>query len=430
MPDIAPFSPYRYDEQTHPDLGRVIAPPYDVISDDRYEQLLTRDPHNVIRLILPKGDEHRYEKAGDLLRSWVQEGVLTRDAGPAVYPYSQEFHHPQDGLVRSRSGIVVVMRLAEFVEGSVLPHERTLSGPKADRLSLMRATNGNVEPIFGMYDDPDGASSSLLQGIMRTTQTLVDAVDADEVRHRLWRVTDANVVQQFIADVRKQKVVIVDGHHRYETALTYRLETGSPVGETSPDLSPAAWIMIFLSPSSDPGLLILPTHRVVHGLENFDFEGLVSLLGDYFVVRKSTDPHEAMLALADEKRNATYYFIHRTESALVTLRDGIDPGLLASPGTPAQLAALDATILHDYVFERLIGITRAAQEEQRNIRYVKSSDEAVAASGRADVDMVVMMRAPTVAQVTSVAASGWTMPQKSTYFYPKLASGLLFNLFD
>lgn len=449
MPQIRPFRPYRYQPLRIPSLGAVIAPPYDVISPEQRAELLARDPHNVIALILPEGSaDDRYASAGRLFHSWIDEGVLVREEQPAVYPYAQTFTDPRTGDRVQRRGIIAVLRLVPFSAGEVLPHERTLSGPKADRLSLMLTTDANLEPIFGVYRDPSGASAERLAAVALGTEPMLAVVDRDGVEHRLWRADDSETIEAFAADVAPERVFIVDGHHRYETALEYRKQmharrgvapdgtealdgTEAPDGTEGPDeasgSAPYDSIMIFLAPSSDPGLLILPTHRVVHALPAFDFDRLLEALRPHFVLTEQGDCAAAVDALARHADTPAYLLATRGRTVLAALREGISLDELVSPALPEALKGLDVTILHDHILESLLGISREAQAEQRNLRYVKSAEDAFAAADADDVQCVVLMNPTRLEQVEAVAQTGEVMPQKSTFFYPKLASGLLFN---
>jgi len=427
MPEISPFRPHRYNPSRISDPGRVIAPPYDVISPEGREELLASDPHNVIQLILPGGGDDRYRRAGETWSDWLADGTLVREETPAIFPYAQHFVHPVDGATRIRTGFIAVMKLSEFGEGHVLPHERTLSGPKVDRLNLMRTTTANLEPIFGMFSDLDGKASRALAAFSDTEKPILDVRDSDGVRHVLWRMRDASTRQRLTDVVRDVPVVIVDGHHRYETALLYRDETGGSGSSSSPAEQPADWIMIFLVPSSDPGLLILPTHRLLHGVTSFDFDRMLRDMGATFDLVECADYADGAVRLEESAPNVALLLLRHGRSVLATLRGDVDVSTIVSPGTPDELMGLDVTVLHDHVFESLLGIDRQAQEEQRNLKYVKGTSDAFSAADSDEVDMVAMMNPPRLEQVVSVAGSGRTMPQKSTYFYPKLASGLLFN---
>lgn len=431
MPRIAPFRPFRYNPARNADLGAVIAPPYDVVTPERRRQLLDADPHNVIQLILPEG-ETGYEDAASMLASWIDRAVLVREPGPALYAYTQVFTHPFGGALTERRGVIAALALSPFESGEVLPHERTLKGPKADRLALMRSTRANLEAIFGVYRDPSAASSSRLEAIVEGPP-IVDVEDSDGVRHRLWRVDDPAAIAAFESDLAAGPVFIVDGHHRYETALNYQrlmreqeAAEGDGAERKTSASAPYDSIMIFLAPTSDPGLLILPTHRVVHSLEAFSMESLLESLGEAFAIERRHDRAAALEALASEPGPA-YLLASRDGIWFARLRPEIDPARLVGGDVPAALTGLDVTILHDYILDRLLGVSAEAQAEQRNLDYVKSAADAFDAAAAERTQFVVLMNPTRMEQVEAVAESGSVMPQKSTYFYPKLASGLLFN---
>lgn len=423
MPSIKAFAPLRYNPEEIPDLGAVIAPPYDVISDERRRQLLERDPHNIIRLILPEGtDETRYASAAQLFDEWQRSSVLVRETDESLYLYTQTFAHPVNGERIVRHGFLARVRLSPFSDGEILPHERTLSGPKADRLKLMEATNANLEPIFGVYRDPTGDSARRLAEITERERPLIEATDADGVLHRLWRVGGENA-EAFGHDLASSTIFIVDGHHRYETALNYRAKAAATNGQDRPVDS----IMMFLAPMGDPGLVILPTHRVIHSLESFDLGALLDRLAEHFDITTVATAEEGLALLDQLGATPSYLLVGGGRTALVSLKPGTDPAAIVDASLPHSVAELDVTILHEHLLEHLLGISREAQASQTNLRYVKSAEDAFAEANKPDVQLVVLMNATRLEQVERVAESGHVMPQKSTYFYPKLASGLLIN---
>ncbi len=428
MPQISPLAPLRYNSSAIADLGAVIAPPYDVITPERRAQLLAASPHNVIQLILPEGEgDDRYAHAGDLFRSWIASGILVRDGAPALYPYVQVFTHPATGESVRRMGVIAAMQLSPFGDGQVLPHERTLSGPKADRLKLMQATSANLEAIFGVYPDPSGASGARLADAC-AADPLIDVVDADGVRHCVWRITDHAAIGALQADLAAGSVFIVDGHHRYETALNYQKAKHEAHGVTSD--APYDSILIFLTPSSDPGLVILPTHRVLHSLPTFSFAELRARLHEHFVLEDLDNRADALARLAASGRMPAFLLLNGEAMTLATVRDHQALAAIADTTLAPALRELDVVILHNHMFEHLLGISQQAQAEQRYLHYVKNDADAFAAASQAETQMVAMMNPTRLEQVEAVAASGEVMPQKSTYFYPKLASGLLFNYFE
>ncbi len=427
MPALMPFRPYRYTTQGISDPGAVIAPPYDVISPERRQALLAGDPHNVIQLILPEGDEStRYTHAAELLQQWITEGVLVREDEPAIYPYAQTFTRPITGDRIERRGFIATIELSPFSDGKILPHERTLSGPKADRLQLMQATGANLEPIFGVYRDPYGTSSQRLQKAISSNDPIITATDSDGVEHRLWRLSDEDALNGFASDLAKNTVFIVDGHHRYETAINYQRIRREQNPET-PYGAAFDYIMMFVAPTSDPGLVILPTHRVIHSLPEFDSDTLVEKLQPNFSISVPPSREIGLEELELQAGRPAFLLLSGERTVLAMLRDDTDLDQLLPVDMPDALKRLDVTLLHDFILQRLLGVTAEAQVEQRNIQYIKSTQEALEAASRPETQLVVLMNATRLEQVEHVAESGSVMPQKSTYFYPKLASGLLFN---
>lgn len=426
MASIAPFTPFRYNPDMIPDLGAVIAPPYDVISPARRHELTERDARNVVRLILPEGNgDARYSAAAEIFRAWIDGGVLIRDQQPGIWLYAQTFDHPISGDRIERHGFISLLELQPFSAGIVLPHERTLSGPKADRLRLMETTAANLEPIFGVYPDSTANSGNRLRRLIEDLEPIVEATDADGVEHRLWHLTAHAPIAEIVADVAGNPVFIVDGHHRYETALNYQAERRGESGSNAP--APYDHIMIFLAPMSDPGLVILPTHRVVHSLPEFDLDSTLSRLSADFDLQEATSEDAALLELGARPEIPSFLIASGDRLVVLRLRPSITPDALLGEEIPESLRGLDVTILHEYILERLLHITKEAQASQTNLEYVKTAEDALRAAKRPGVQLVVLMNPTRLEQVERVALSGQVMPQKSTFFYPKLASGLLFN---
>lgn len=427
MAQVRPFQPLAYKEDLFPEIEQLIAPPYDVISASALEALHALHPQNITHLTLPSGEgQNRYEAAGMILNEWVENGTLSRRPAPALYPYTQTFEHPETGDIITRIGFITALKLEPFSNGSVLPHERTLSGPREDRLSLMKTTNANLESIFGMYPDPESASLNLLHSLTSQSEPLIDATDQGGVRHRLWEVTDPNHIAETAGMLEEQIVYIVDGHHRYETALNYR----TLQREANPNLPtdhPVDSIMIYLTPMSDPGLVLLPTHRVLHSIPDFTLETLVDGMQPYFEITEQESPEKGFEALKDAADTVSFLLMTGDRSLLARMKQGTDVTELTGSNVPEAVAKLDVSVLHIFLLENLIGVDRAAQEAQTNLRYVKNSADAISAAGDPDTQLVIAMNPPGFEQVEEVAGSGDVMPQKSTYFYPKLASGLLVN---
>jgi len=429
MPEIVPFRGLLFDaSKASPE--RCWAPPYDVISPQDRERLAAQDPHNVVRLILPKDDhggdsDGRYAHAALILRAWIGDGVLRRDEEPAYYRYHQTF--TAAGKTTTRKGFICRMRLHRFSEGIVLPHERTLSGPKADRLKLTRATECQLSQVFGMYSDPERKSDAPFVAVERQKPDQ-EGTTSDGVLQKLWRLTEPAAIAEIGRIVAERKVYIADGHHRYETMLAYRDEARA-AGRTAPHAA-TEFVTTFLCNMDDPGLIVLPTHRVIRGLAKLDWADLLARARTWFTVEEATRPETEALRTELGRRGESapsFALLSGAKFAWLTVRRDVD---LASHGVlagPAVLQTLDVSLLHALLIENLLGIDRAAQEQQTNLTYVKALEAAIDEAGKPENQLVVVMNPTKVSEVRAVADAGEVMPQKSTFFYPKLASGLVMN---
>ena len=434
MPEIRPFRALRYEPDVVGDLAAVISPPYDVISPAEQATLLARHPKNVVRLDLPAeevGDEpdDRYRRAARTLAAWRSDGTFGKDPRPAVYVYEQVFRLPDSEEERVQRGFFGRLRLEPFGPGSgVLPHERTLSGPKEDRYRLLRATGTNFSPVVGLYADPSGGAAGRLAAIAATLPE-IDVLADDGVRHRLWVVPvgDDGRAAELVAAAGAAPITIADGHHRYETALRYRDERRM---SRSCEEDPAFdyLLMLFLETTTVP-LTVLPTHRVVRGLGDDGVESLWTGIGELFEVAPMTD--RAQLAgrfgaAADTTGGAGRFglWTRRGGAILTARREALEPWL---PGGGAALRGLDVSLLQA-ALDRLCGID-PAQTAAGRVAYTKSAAEAIAlVDERSDgADTAFLLEPTPVAAVAEVAAAGDVMPQKSTYFWPKPVTGLLLN---
>lgn len=423
---VRPFRALRYD------LGRVqaadvVAPPYDVIDEPHRQQLLGRSAYNVVRLTLPgTGDE---AEAGETLARWIDEGILIREPRPSAWWLEQEATGP-DGVRRSRSGLITTVRVDAYGEGAVRPHERTLDGPKAGRLALMRAVGANLSPIFAIYDDAARGVTTLVDALLVDTTPLLDVRDRDGTDHRLWRIDDEEVLAAISRSLSDLPLVIADGHHRYETAMTYRAERraadGDPPGEQPYDFAP-----VYLANRCDPGLEPFATHRVITGIDPALHDGLAARLSDWDAVRVGGDVEALERALAAAPRDRAAFGLWPgapDAGVLLTLRDPAT-ALEAMPDVSDATRALDVAVIGTLVLDHVLGLDAGTVAITDRIRYRRravEAAEAVAAEPAASA-VALLLRAPTVAEVEAVAAAGETMPQKSTYFFPKLLDGLVFH---
>jgi uncharacterized protein (DUF1015 family) len=445
MPDIAPFRGIVYDT-SRVDLAKVIAPPYDVI-DPAQRAALAADPHNCVRLILPEPPESepaaaaaevpdgRYAAAARTFDAWLADGTLRRDDYRCVYRYHQIFRSAElgDRLV-TRKGLIASVRLHDFAEGVILPHERTLRGPKIDRLHLMKATSAHFSQIFTMYTDPAGETERIFRKAERRGADF-DATAPDGVRHVIWRMSDQEAVGELRRFLGPRKLYIADGHHRYETMLALRDHFRAQLGGLS-QYSQANYGTMFLANMDDPGLVVLPTHRIVHGLAGLEPDSFLEKARAFFQVDTlaggARAPAELRAAIATSPNHQPTFaavFPGRSEAYVLSLDPHVSPSSVGILGHSA-VARLDVTLLHALVLEGILGIDAAAQEAQTNLRYVKDTAATLdqIAAGNGQVGFI--MNPPRLDQIRAVADVGEVMPQKSTYFYPKLASGLVMNRLD
>jgi len=420
MATIKPFTGIRYNQQKV-ELEKVIAPPYDVISPDEQNAFYEISPYNVIRLILGR-EEDRYSSAAEHLKKWLADNILVRDDKPALYMLAQSFID-NEGKTVNRKGFIGACELVELDKGVVLPHEKTLSKPKADRFNLMKATNANFSQIFGLYGDSDRQIDDVTENVMKQ-KPIID-VDFEDVNNKVWMIDRSEDID-FIANVMKDKqVLIADGHHRYETALAYRdFHREKDPDHTGTELY--NYVMMFFTNMYDPGLVIYPTHRVLHSLENFKAEQLLNDLKQHYTVEKVSSPDELRTKLAGIDRYAfgivfqgAYYLVYmkRPEYAQKLLPEDMAP----------EVKELDVTLLHTHILGNLLNISVEAQEQKLYLDYIKDFDETVRAVESGKVQAAFLMNPTPIDQVRRVSEAGKTMPQKSTYFFPKLVSGFVMN---
>lgn len=433
MAEIAGFRGIVYDTERVED-SRVLAPPYDVIDDAGRRELADRDPHNCVRLILPQGEGlETYGEAARTLASWLDSGVLRRDEKPAIYRYNQVFTSTElGGRTVTRRGFIAAVRLHALNEGVIIPHERTLKGPKLDRLRLMRATRAQLSQVFGLYSDPEHRVDGALSAVESEAPDL-DGITDDGTRHVMWRVTDPAILADVASILDPKPIYLADGHHRYETLLALRDELAAEQGGSLAPRSPAQFGALFLANVDDPGLVVLPTHRLVHGLAELDPDVLRSRMGEAFEVstvpRGATDPEAVRDALAASGRSRPSFvavFPDRGDAWLLALRRDFDPDAAGLPGSSA-LRRLDVTILHELILDQILGIDREAQEAQTHLAYVKDTAGALERVRAGEAQIGFLMNATPVDHVRAVADAGEVMPQKSTFFYPKLASGIVLH---
>src|SRR5512138_1154338 len=436
MPEIVPFRAVRYAASRGRALGELLAPPYDLVSQEQRDELLRRSPHNAIHVTLGEdriGDgpgSNKYTRAAEYWASWLASGTLRRDPTPALYPLEQTFWAP-DGRNLRRRGVMAAVRLHEFKEGIIVPHEKTLVAPKADRLELLKAVKANLSPIFGLYRD-EGDTAQALDAAC-TTDPAAEATSEDGVHHRLWRCEDPTAIRALQELIAPQRIFIADGHHRYETALVYR----RMLDEQQPGLPADGghhYQLTFLCPMSDPGLFLFATHRLLYGLKDFSTAAFLERLGRWFTVdtlvediRRPAGRAWAISKLGEHAGKSTAFLVLTAEdqrARVVTLRDDVD---LSDSGLPANqtLATLDVTVLHSLVLQHVLGLSQQTQEKQEHVTYVRDAGEAVNRVLSGEHQLGFLLNPTPMWQVEAVGDAGETMPQKSTLFHPRLQSGLV-----
>ena len=426
MARIAPFRALRFDQGRFADLAPLLAPPYDVISETQRRELEASHPRNIVHLDLPRGEaDGRYENARAQLERWLAEGTLRQDARPALYRYEQRFSFtgaagPQN---YTRKGFISLIELSPFSARVVLPHEHTLSGPKVDRFKLIHATRAHFSQVFSLYRDPAGTIEATLDGACLAPPD-VDATTPDGCRHRLWVVTDEAVITAVARGLAPRSVMIADGHHRYETMLAIRdslRPANVPLGHSLAD-----WGVMFFARAEDPGLLVLPTHRMVHGLSAGALDSLAERCRPWFEVIPGSEEDAAAIEerLRREGEKTVTFGLRRAGAAGTTWLKLRPDANLARLGPPT-LARLDVSVLHGLVLDPLLGIGSEAMASQSNLTYSHDLRETLGRVAAAEVQAAFLMNATKVSQVLDACEAGFVLPQKSTYFQPKLATGLV-----
>ena len=412
MADLQPLRTLRYEPSAVGSLEEVIAPPYDVIDAELRALLAARSPYNVVEIDLPPS----YAQAAATMADWRQRGVLVREDEPAVWVLRQDYQAP-DGARRTRTGVLARLRVDEYGPGRIRPHERTHPGPKEDRLKLTRATRTNLSPIFSLFPDPDGAAGRAMEQAA-ATEPFASADDLDGTSNTLWRSADEDLVAELQMALADAELLIADGHHRYETARVYADEVGGE-GEHR-------YVLMLLCSLSDPGLLVFPTHRLLTGLKDDTAKQLairevltrdfdIEELGDV----RELEPPPGAVAFG-------YMDSFHKQPYRVTLKDQSIADR-ALEGMPEPYRRLDTAVLEALVLRGALGMSEDDISHLRGLDYSKDLDDAIDAvkTGRADAGF--FMRATPVEAVREVAETGESMPPKSTYFYPKVPTGLVFN---
>jgi uncharacterized protein (DUF1015 family) len=437
---IAPFRGLHYNSGKVPNLTEVVTPPYDVIRPAEREAFAAQHPYNMVNLILPQalpGDDllqNRYTRAGALFRQWVKDEVLVRDAAPAYYYWETDFQHA--GRTYTRKGLAALVRLEPLSGGGIRPHEQTFSAAKADRLEVIKAAQANFSPIFTIFPDPAGQVVSLLKS-GAPEAPMMAFEDTLGYGQRLYPVTDPGTVLAVHRAIREMTLYIADGHHRYETSLNYQKLMKQRYPQASPE-APFNYILMYLSNMFDPDLVILMAHRLLGGprLKNLEESWIMGRLKEYFEIVTLPAAHEfgedyegfLQQTLAEVPAGESAFIVlgFGRKAWRLIMRPGVRQSVLARQMHPA-LAQLDVAVLNYLIFEKVLGLDAKAQDDQETCKYTSKISEAVTAVTKGEARLAFLLNPTRIEQVQDVASAGLVMPRKSTYFYPKVMSGLILN---
>jgi uncharacterized protein (DUF1015 family) len=450
MARIYPFRALRYDP-ARVNMEDVVTQPYDKITPAMQQRYYEASPYNLIRVILGKHepndteDSNVYTRAAESLRAWRKERVLAEESEPALYGYSQTYTVPQTNEVRERRGFIALGHLYDYADKVVYRHEQTFPKHKSDRMSLFKATRAYCEQIYMLYSDPAFTAEKLIFGSNPNgfDDNPADLAITDEynVVHRVWKLTDPHLINLIVTAMADKKLIIADGHHRYETSVAYakersaqlRLPLNQPRDEDEklspshlpvPAFPEAAMMMTFVNMDA-PGITILPTHRVVHGLENFNTQAFLTRAEEFFTVLPLVEPNLDELVGTD---SVAFLAVTQDGTHLLTAKpEAIKQALTEIPPRQAQL---DVVQLHSIVLDRLLGLNQDTITKLGNVRYIREADEAIGLVKSGEADIAFLIKPITLDQLRDISLSGNVMPQKSTDFYPKLLSGLAIYALD
>lgn len=420
MADVYPFRGYRYNEDKIADLNKVVTQPYDKIDKDMQVDYYEKSPYNIVRLILAR-EEDRYQSAAENLENWIDDQILIRDEETGFYLYNQEYFVEDKKFVRR--GFIGLGTL-ESGEG-VKEHETTMEGPKADRLNLIRATEANFGHIFMLYSDPDNEINNLFSKIMQD-DALIEVKDEDNNIHKIWRITDQKLIEQVSKKMKDKNLYIADGHHRYQTALNYQKECKEKGWKANGVESFNNRLMTFIN-MDDPGLQVLPTHRLLYGIKDFDLDKFLEKTAVDFNIYTFKNKKEMYNFLDNNKNKNVFGFKSKDDLFRVFELTNKNKLEKIKENHSQEYASLDVTILHKVLLEDYLGIDEKALEAKTNLDYIRYRDNAFSSLKDDKYQAAFILNPTSVEEVKKIADKGEKMPQKSTDFYPKLLTGLVIN---
>ncbi len=423
MADVKAFRALRFTEKAG-DISKNVCPPYDIISEEERLTYISESENNIIRLEKPVGED-AYNKAKQMYLDWREKGIIDTDAKEGYYVYEEEFEAL--GNQYKIKGVFARVRIEEFEKGVVLPHEETLSKAKQDRFDLMCATHCNFSPIYCMYTDEKREITSLIDG-MSEGKPEIEFAAKDGVIQRLWKSEDEQINSKVESLFKDKQLFIADGHHRYETALRFRNKLKDD-GVIVDENHPANFIMMFLIDMENDGLVVFPTHRMVTDLDSFNTQKALEGMKEYFDVEqvKESEIDEKLAKLVNKKANVLVS--PEGEFYLSVMKDSAKEKLSKmNPEKSEAYKGLDVTVLHSLVLENILGIDKENMTKQINLKYTRDKDEAINSVKTGKANCAFIINPTKVAEIKDVALAGEKMPQKSTYFYPKIITGLVMNL--
>ncbi len=437
MAKIKPFKAFLYDTNEVTDLSKVVCPPYDVINSGLQEGCYNLSPYNIIRLILAKNDPsdtnngNKYISVKNELDSWLNKGVLFQDRDEAVYFYEHEYIYL--GQRKKRMGFISLLKIEDASRSSesrgagIHAHEHTHLAPKEDRLQLLRQVRANLSPIFVLFSD-DNHIVERLWGICSTAKPLVD-IKVDSAAHKLWRISDKKVLEELKCSLEPSDLFIADGHHRYEVACNFREETRKSLGNPDKEL-PCDYVMTYFTPLGSDGLTLKSTHRIVKNIEKGIIFGLNSALSKYFDISEAKDSKDLFSMLGGAEKNEQSLGAYKdSKFYLLRLRRGLDINKIIDIDHPYEYKKLSVVILNQLILNKIFKFSKE-DFAGRSLSYTDDADLAIKTVDEKNADMVFFLNPVKVSDMTSLALQGVRLPPKSTYFYPKLLSGLVINKFS
>jgi len=438
MAEIIPFKGILYNPDKINDFAKVITPPFDVISKKDQQKFYESHPNNIIRLILGKSGHNdtihnnRYTRAADQFNNWLSDGIMTQDTKPAFYLTAIDFSFENKKV--TRYGLIALIRIEPFEKGVILPHEKTFSGVRSERLELMKACRANLSSIYSLYADCNHVFGLLREAALKNEPDL-NFTDDSGILHRLWRITDANLHRHVFDSMKDSSIFIADGHHRYETALKYR----EYLSENDPDFSedhPANYVMMYLCNMEDPGLIILPAHRLLTGVEDSGLDTLIRKAEDYFDIKTIAYKEETFEKAQEEfisdlksdtSKNIIGVFMkNRREFYLCTLKPNVMEQKFSTE-LSESIRNIDVTVLTRLIFMEILGFDRERLDNDKLIGYSSIAEEAVEKVNAGKYDIAFILNPTRIEQVRRIAEEGLIMPRKATYFYPKVIVGQVLN---